>query len=218
MNISIQQHTNFTSRNATIRRADDIARLAKNAFPMISSSKIDTFKNASRFVGFLMKISRELNEERFRRSDKIDSHKSVAGKVFVLLESLKTKKLGNCAEHAEVALLAAKFNGIKKAYLASLITPDKMPLDHCVILVEDEKPYVIDAWLGFADYVPESIKRWQKEYNHMFDFEELKTEKINIIKRRETLYDSFLENDFPDFDEKVIKEIYSELVFGGSKK
>ena len=24
--------------------------------------------------------------------------------------------------------------------------------------------------------------------------------------------------DFPEFDEKVIKEIYSELVFGGSKK
>ena len=156
MQINKIDNTNFTARNATIRRADDIARLAKNAFPMISSSKIDTFKNASRFVGFLMKISRELNEERFRRSDKIDSHKSVAGKVFVLLESLKTKKLGNCAEHAEVALLAAKFNGIKKACLASLITPDKKPLDHCVILVEDEKPYIIDAWLGFADYIPES--------------------------------------------------------------
>ena len=213
MQINKIDNTNFTARNAMIRRADDIARLAKNAFPMISSSKIDTFKNASHFNTFLMKISRDLNEERLHRFDKIYSRKSTTGKVFALLKSLKTKRLGNCAEHAEVALLTAKFNGIKKAYLASLITPDKKPLDHCVILVEDEKPYIIDAWLGFADYIPESIKRWQKEYNHMFDFAEAKTEKINIIKRRETLYDSFLEKDFSPLEEEIIKKFYPELVF-----
>ncbi len=218
MQINKIDNTNFTARNATIRRADDIVRLARKAFPMISSSKIDTFKNISSFKGLLLKTSRDLNEERFRRSDRIDSHKSVAGKVFVLLESLRTKKLGNCAEHAEVALLAAKFNGIKNAYLASLMTPDKKPLDHCVILVEDKKPYIIDGWLGFADYVPEAKKRWQKEYKYMFDFEEAKTEKINIIKRRETLYDTFLENDFPEFDEEVIKEIYPELVLKNANK
>ena len=212
MNISIQQNISFTSRNATIRRADDIVRLSRNAFPMISSSRIDTFKNVSHFNDFLFKISRELNEERFRRLDKIHSHKSTVGKVFVLLKSLKTKKLGNCAEHAEVALLAAKFNGIKKAYLASLFTPDKKPLDHCIILVEDKKPYVIDGWLGFADYVPEAVKRWQKEYNHMLDFAEAKTEKINIIKRRETLYDSFLEKDFSPLEEEIIKKFYPELI------
>lgn len=130
MNITIQKNTNFTSRNATIRRADDIARVAKNAFPMISSSKIDTFKNVSLFKSFLLKISKDLNEERFRRGDRIDSYKSIAG----------------------------------------------------------------------------------KEYNLMFDFAEAKTEKIKIIKRRETLYDSFLENNFPKSDEDVIKKIYPELI------
>lgn len=212
MQINRIDNTKFTARNATIRRADDIARLAKNAFPMISSSKIDTFKNVSHFKSFLLKISIELNEERFLRSDKINSCGTIVGRVFVLLESLKRKKLGNCAEHAEVALLTAKLNGIKNAYLASLITPNKKPLDHAVILVEDKKPYVIDGWLGFADYVPEAKKRWQKEYNHMFDFKELGTEKIKIIKRRETLYDSFLEADFPKYDEEVLKKIYPKLV------
>ena len=52
----------------------------------------------------------------------------------------------------------------------------------------------------------------------MFDFEELKTEKINIVKRTETLYDSFLENDFSEFDEEIIKETYPKLVANCSKK
>lgn len=212
MQINRIDNAKFTARKATIRRADDIARLAKNAFPMISSSKIDTFKNVSHFKSFLLKISQELNEERYLRSDKINSYGTFVGRVFVLLESLKRKKLGNCAEHAEVALLAAKLNGVKNTFLASLITPDKEPLDHAVILVEDKKPYVIDSWLGFADYLPEAKKRWQKEYNHMFDFKELRTEKINVIKRRETLYDSFLEADFLKSDEEVLKEIYPELI------
>ena len=34
---------------------------------------------------------------------------------------------------------------------------------------EEKKPYVIDAWFGFADYIPNAIKRYQKEYQKYFD-------------------------------------------------
>ena len=39
MIIYIQQNINFTSRNATIRRAEDIARRVNNVFPMQSNTK-----------------------------------------------------------------------------------------------------------------------------------------------------------------------------------
>lgn len=33
------------------------------------------------------------------------------------------------------------------------------------------KPYIIDSWLGFADYVPNTIKRFQKEFRNISTIE-----------------------------------------------
>ena len=77
--------------------------------------------------------------------------------------------LSNCGESAELAFMFAKINDIKNCAIAGLYHPMGKDYDHAVLLVKDKKPYIIDAWLGFADYVPNAIKRYQSEFKNCFD-------------------------------------------------
>ena len=75
MNISIQQNIIFTSRNATIRRAEDIARRVNNAFPMQSNTKFKVMGD-----GWVKTLSayEELSEKIFLMREYIDEKTSEA--------------------------------------------------------------------------------------------------------------------------------------------
>ena len=57
MRITTDTNTNFTSRNLTIRQAEEIGRRVNNAFPMQSSSKFRAMRKESDdiFVHFAFK-------------------------------------------------------------------------------------------------------------------------------------------------------------------
>ena len=91
-------------------------------------------------------------------------------------------KVGNCHESAILAEIAAKTNGIRNCFVAQ-IKPHTGRMadthDHAVLYVDSfKRPYIIDAWLGFADYVPNAMERYRKEYSNFFDFEKFGTEKM----------------------------------------
>ena len=83
--------------------------------------------------------------------------------------------------------------------------------DHAVVLVEDKKPYILDAWLGFADYIPNAIKKFQKDFRNCFDFERSKTEKMVIIEDF-GLIQHFLNNEIKNEHIQELNNQYSELL------
>ena len=95
---------------------------------------------------------------------------------------IKRKKLGNCHESAILAEIAAKANGIRNCYTAQLkpLTNNSSDsLDHAVLYVDSPKhPYIIDPWLGFADFVPNAFERYRKEFSAHFDFDKFGTDKM----------------------------------------
>ena len=81
-----------------------------------------------------------------------------------------------------MAEIAAKVNGIKNCYTAQLkpLTDNHGDtLDHAVLYVDSSKhPYIIDPWLGFADFVPNVFERYRKEFSAHFDFDKFGTDKM----------------------------------------
>ena len=214
MNIqSINQQT-FGARNLTIRRADDIVRKVNNEFPRVSITKIESLPNAKYYLFLLRNLwIKTIDMRDSTRHDFLTLNKNnFKEKILSIINPIKDLKLGNCRESAILGLLGAKANGIKNCKIAFLKSPDGYDFDHAVVLVKDKKPYIIDAWLGFADYVPKSIERYKKEFRNCFDFEEAKTEKM-IVKEDFGLIYYFLNNKTSSkksIDE--IKKICSNLI------
>ena len=159
----------FNARNKQIRFADDIARKVNKEFPRISPSKIEGYKLAKKHENIIETFWNDLHCMRetiktARRSPKM------LQKIELLFKSIKEYKLGNCGESADLAVIIEKMNGIKNCYHAHLENPHGGDFDHAIVLVKDKKPYIIDSWLGFADYVDNAIKKYQTIYSKYFDF------------------------------------------------
>lgn len=211
MILNQKYNTTFTSRNRQIRFADDLVRKVNQEFPRVSASKLESFNNAKNF-GFLIEDLWGLTS--FIRSiingNFLELEESTE-KIKLLLNTIKTRKLGNCQESAQLALVVAKINGIENCKIAHLISPKEYNYDHAVVLVEDEKPYIIDAWLGFADYIPNAIKKYQKDFRNCFDFSKAKTEKM-LVKEDFGIIQRFLNYEITSEDIKKTKSIYPNLI------
>ena len=200
-----QTNINFNARNPQIRFADDIARKVNQEYPRFSPSKMECFNKSHNYISGLEKQWSRLFEMREIVNRKLRLSKNPQ-KIEILLNSVKTSKLGNCGEAAELTLISAQANGIKNCKKARLENPYGRSFDHAVVLVEDKKPYIIDTWLGFADYVPNAIKRYQKDFRNCFDFRN-NGEKI-VIKEAEI----FLNDPLPEKTIENIKQSHPELV------
>lgn len=201
---------NFQARGKTIRFADDIARRVNVCYPRISTSMIDDFVNVQTFRGFRKRLGERINNFREEISDSFDDADNFIGKIMAFIKPVKRYKLGNCGESAQLANIVAKVNGIKNCYIASLKTSSLRNLDHSVLYVENNgKPYVIDSWLGFADYVPNAITRYKNEYkNHFFI---LKGDKL-VFQKLDNDYTDCLNQDFKRSQINKLKKIYPEQV------
>lgn len=163
--------TNFTSRNKTIRFADDIARKTNRVYPRMSSTWLGQYacKHNKHFAA-VDRVNEKLEDYmRIDKDDMFEEAHSVIGYVKALVKSVKKYKVGNCGESAQLAAIIAKANGIKNCSTAYLHSGTGNDLDHTVVLIKDgKKPYIIDAWLGFADYVPQAIEKYKTIYNNLF--------------------------------------------------
>jgi hypothetical protein len=212
MNISIQQNIIFTSRNATIRRAEDIARRANNAFPMQSNSK---FKVMGGGWAKTLYAYKELSEKIFLMREYVDKKTSEApsliDKFKIFASSIRKNKVGNCGESTRLTLLAAKMNGIRGVYEAILVS-GKKALDHEVVFVNAEKPYIIDPWLGFADYEQNTICRWKNEYKNYFNFEDEDWKNLRVVRYKDLGCPSEYDRELYPEEMGTLRGMYPELI------
>ena len=214
MKVNNVNSLSFQSRNQTIRFADDIARRVNVCFPRVSSSIFEDFNNANKYRNLMSRLFDRINIMREYKLDLVYSAKSTISKIGALICPIRMYNCGNCRESAQLGAIAAKINGIKNCYLASIHTSDGTSLDHGVVYVDDKKPYIIDTWLGFADYVPNAIIRYKSEYLHHFDAENNTKIKFN---KKDGSYDYFLNKEFEQADLEKLRKYLSELVLKKTK-
>lgn len=216
MNINNSYKQTFTSRNATIRFADDIVRKVNREFPRISSTKVESLKKSANFKSLLDKLWINTHYMRHCFGKNFIKAEDSLKKMEQIFDSIKNNCLGNCRESAQITLIASRMNGIENAKIAHLTSPEGYDYDHAVVFVEDKKPYIIDAWLGFADYVPNAIKRYQKEFRNCFDFEKAQTENMQV-KEDFGLVQYFLNNEVNEKVVERLKNSYKNLVLKNNR-
>lgn len=208
MRINAPDNINFESRNKTIRVADDIARHVNKCYPRISSSLTDDFVNICGFRNFKKRLNKKTEQcLRYEISEKFDNADNFIGKIIAFVKPVKKYKLGNCGEGAQISAIVAKVNGLKNCYVASLTKATGEDLDHSVLLVNDKKPYVIDTWLGFADYIPNAFNRYKNEFNCHFNLNQ--NDKL-AFKELKSDYTEVLNPDFSKTQINKIKKIFPE--------
>ena len=215
MDIKVNPSLNFSARNKTIRFADDIARKVNKEFPRISNSMLEGMDSVEKghFKVLLLNYSSFVGAVRYMQTNAFKKGRTFEDKLLALLSPIKRFRVGNCSEAGELSTFAARVNGIENAQMRHLTSPDGTLYDHIVTYVPDKKPYIIDAWLGFADYVPNAIKRYQKEYSRYFDFEAVGTDKIvcDEIKTKFNLVD-FVNKKMSKDELETVKRVYPEML------
>ena len=210
MQVHSLNNTNFQSRNRTIRFADDIARRVNQCYPRISLSTIKTFDNAKLYPSLINNITKKLKKNvRKTKSNFYDDADSFCKKIKAFISPVKHNGIGNCGESAQLASIVAKVNGIKDCNLVNLYTAEGKDLDHTVLFVYDDKPYIIDSWLGFADYFPNTLNKYKTLYKNIFD--NIKPDdNITFISYTDDEYTDFLKNNFTRKQINKLKKIYPE--------
>ena len=140
-------------------------------------------------------------------SEGFNEAENFIGKILAFVKPVKKYRRGNCGESAQLSAIVAKVNGLKDCYISSLVTKKGKDLDHSVLYVKDKKPYIIDAWLGFADFVPNALSRYKNEFGFHFDIKE--GEKL-ALEKLETDFTDVLNADFSKSQINKIKKIFPE--------
>lgn len=221
--INNNYNINFKSRNAEIRLADDIARKVNQEFPRISSTTMLGFKNINQYRKLHGRFKSKIEKMRYAKQTAFYTARTFSQKLLAITSNIKAHKLGNCGESAQLAEIAARANGIEDCSCV-LVTGNLNDLhrynfDHTVVLVKNSgKPYIIDSWLGFADYIPEAIKRYQKNFRMHFDFEKCINEKMYFDES--LTYDLTGDIFSKKYSVEKLKKLYPELILkrSASKK
>ena len=201
----------FTSRNRTIRYADDIARKVNKLYPALSTSRVTCYDDYALHPNLQDKISMlKIQFVRKMRDKLYDNAINFTKKIEAFINPVRLYKTANCGEKTHLASIMAKMNGIKNCRLAFLYNANGRDLDHTVLFVDDKKPYIIDAWLGFADYVPNALQRYQQEYKQFFDIREGYS--IGFATKFDDEFTHFFKKDFTKKQRKEIRKVFPELV------
>ena len=208
MNIQYQQQ-NFCSRNRVIRKADDIVRAVNEEYPRVSKSIVEGFHKSPQLEGVKDNLAYKTLRLRAAVSNGRFFALTPEDMVKILPNMVKRFKIGNCFESAELCAIGAKTNGINDFRIGTVLSSESGDLDHAIVLVNDKKPYIMDAWLGFADYVPNAIERYKKEFHMHFDTSNTTTEKLRIITKPSKSYEEAMLERIP---ETKLKQYFPNLV------
>lgn len=193
----INSSQSFKSRNSTIRFADDISRKVNTIFPHYSTSRFSDFQNYNNFKTLDDSLFKKLTKLRVTIAGRCLFANNPFEKIMAVIDPVKEQKIANCFECSELSALVAKVNGIENFKIAIAVGKD-----HAILLVDDKKhPYIIDSWLGFADYKEKAIERFNKDFSQHFNsssfyFQEI-PEDITIMKALNKFSTKELQEKFP---------------------
>ena len=136
-------------------------------------------------ISSLLKLDKKLAIARKEMVEsEFDSSLTPKDKIKKYLSLAKKYRMGNCGECTDVAIILGHNNKLHDMHEASVYTKDDKSLDHTVLYVDNNgKPYIIDAWLGFADFLNNTIQKYRTIYSHHFikgDIE-IKKEKYSVM-------------------------------------
>ena len=209
MRVQKVQNTNFQSRNKTIRFADDIARRVNTCYPRISPTKLLCLNSSTEYETFMENLVIEtVCGMRFFKEELYDNAESFYDKIKALILPVKHYKIGNCGESAQLSAIVARINGIKNCHITNLFNSEGKDFDHAVLYVNDKQPYIIDAWLGIADYVPNMLNRYKNEYNYCFYVKP--EEEVTFSTLTDDEYTDFLKDNFSRKQINKLKKIYPD--------
>ena len=220
-------YISFSSRNSTIRTADQICRNIKKEFPAASNTRLklspqlkenDSFTKYKNAISDIIGLIRDLcNDEKEPLQ------------TFKRLSAIKTLKCGNCEELSSAACTALKINGYDKArmcylYAVNPYTQEIKDLDHVVATVNIELPknyhipditdyitlkhlikpknqtIIIDAWGGFAEYGKNLAAKYKTEALLSTKIDKYDT--IYLLPREEVNFSlketEFLKHSYPN--------------------
>lgn len=205
----------FKSKNIDIRYADNLTRYVNKLFQRVSLTKAMAYDN---FRGSRLDIIYEESAackklHKVRRISELISYsrESTADKCIRFMDAMKQFPSGNCGEASFLAKIAAEINGIKNAKIASLYNK-YADMDHSVVYVGDKKPYIMDCWLGFADYVPNAIQRYLTEFRNFIVEENEDILSKNMYFSVDNALSLFKDIKFTKEDIKRLREQYPELI------
>ena len=220
INLNIDNNINFQARNPVIKKADDIARHVNALYPRISGTKmysLDSYACNKAGLNYRCKgkifsgYRRKIVSVRSLLFKLYKSKKSNLHKCTSYVEAIKDEKAGNCGESSFLARMVAACNGIKNTKIVYLDCQGKN-LDHYAVYVDDKKPYIIDSWLGFADYVPNALEKFRGEYRKFVGIDRFTAEsELNFVES----HGNFITNDKMQYSEKLVNQLiakYPELV------
>lgn len=205
----------FKSNRYDVRYADNLARHVNNLFPRASVTKVYCYNNYdnSRFSIYCSHTGKNLNKLRNITDSICKSKKSNFNKCSRFIAAMKKYFVGNCGESAFLAKIAAEINGIKNAKIASLYGYGER-LDHSIVYVDGKKPYIIDCWLGFADYVQNAKERYVTEFRQFIVDEEkypnFEPRYMYFVTKKSQ--NAFKSMRFSDKNIKELKEKYPEFI------
>ena len=160
-----------------------------------------------------MYVRYENNVDRLREKEKIKTIfilGNLKREAKLLPNLIKKYKVGNCGESAKLSYYAAKANGFEDVDFAGLYAIDGFDLDHefVVINATTSHPIIIDAWLGFADYLDGAAQRFIGVFNHMFDFKEALVEKVEFYGLSNSV--------IPKLSVEQDRKLFPELILGNT--
>ena len=226
---------NFTSRNAYIRRADDIVRKVRNEFPMFSPTlAFDNWKtiqptNASGFKNAKKVLAKHRNIiEAYRKNNDFSSE---APHFFECFESVQKTKMGNCREAGIMTLGTLLANGhpaVKVSPTIEMHVIDKNGqdiftcrkfCDHVMVMANMDKTtpdycndsIILDTWMGSAMHPDEALKVYEEKYMDLNFLPALLRTHKELIKEK-----GFFKGLAIILDSKTTYE--PKMHFGGAKE
>lgn len=176
----------FQARNSEIRDVDKICRQVRLMFPVISPTKLNSFKNHDYFLDFIYKKDDILNQIRAIQGQA----PNIKDFFDILFNLMKKEKVGNCGELSLATLIGLKLKGYKNCYRANLYaynqkTQKYRDIDHQVVILLNKpfsqlnlsegentgrfvrKRIIVDPFIGKTDY----FFNMKREYveNNLFE-------------------------------------------------
>ncbi len=211
-NANTTNQIRFTSRNKVIRQADDIVRIVNKEYPRLSSTNFEKFEHIDQFENVLERVNQKVGKLRRLTQFWVSMGKTPIEKMQNMTFLISDLKSGNCMESRNLCAIAAKVNGLKNITSANLHNDtDDKEIDHTVLLINDDPPYIMDAWLGFADYVPNAVQRYKNEFSDYFEINN--EDKISIKPSKNSL--ETIMNECLKF---VLRGCYYNLLLPNNKK
>ena len=170
-------------------------RKVNQCFPLYSSTKLECFKNIENFSSYLYDYAKQrIRLMRDNKNRLYDDCESVPSKLITIVKTALKTKTGNCGEKAQLAAIVAQINGIKDCHIAMLYTNGGRSLDHAVLFVNAQKPYIIDPWCGFADYYPNAVVKYENEFGDIFELR--KGERVTLASEIDNEFTEDLRHNF----------------------